>query len=316
MGWRRDEIWFDADVGWLREVAGAHGGAVALEAPTFIGLVDAEPVDIPNGLAASRQRRAERRRRRNARRAGAVALAIAPATMLPLAGPKLGVGSAGALREDPPSLVRDPRLVGSGTAERPVERTTPAAAGGTGSSRKRAGPAQSPTIHWRRATSHGLPYAGSLSAGTQLPLEGPDWVTWNPVADRVPNEPQRLYGHELTIRTVLSVTAAYREANPAAPRVVVGDISFRAGGRMELHRSHQNGLDVDIYYPRLDGAVRAPRTSRRIDRELAQDLVDRFVAAGAEKVFVGYATGLRGPAGVVVPYPNHEDHMHVRFPRE
>ena len=24
--------------------------------------------------------------------------------------------------------------------------------------------------------------------------------------------------------------------------------------------------------------------------------------------------GLRGPGGVVTPYPNHENHMHVRFP--
>jgi hypothetical protein len=32
-------------------------------------------------------------------------------------------------------------------------------------------------------------------------------------------------------------------------------------------------------------------------------------------VFVGYSTGLHGPAGVVIPYPGHEYHMHVRFPR-
>ena len=31
-------------------------------------------------------------------------------------------------------------------------------------------------------------------------------------------------------------------------------------------------------------------------------------------VFVGYSTGLHGPAKVVIPYPRHENHMHVRFP--
>jgi murein endopeptidase len=31
-------------------------------------------------------------------------------------------------------------------------------------------------------------------------------------------------------------------------------------------------------------------------------------------IFVGYSNGLRGPAGVVVPWPGHEYHMHVRFP--
>jgi murein endopeptidase len=82
---------------------------------------------------------------------------------------------------------------------------------------------------------------------------------------------------------------------------------------MELHRSHQNGLDVDVYYPRRDARERAPVRAGQIDRALAQDLLERFVAAGAQVVFVGYATGLEGPSDVVVPYPNHGDHMHVRF---
>jgi pimeloyl-ACP methyl ester carboxylesterase len=168
-------------------------------------------------------------------------------------------------------------------------------------------------IRWHRATSHGLPYAGALTAGTQLPVDGPDWVTWDPVTDSVPNQPRRLYGNEHTIRTVVSVLAAYRTAHPDAPRVVVGDISFRGGGPMDEHRSHQNGLDVDVYYPRQDGALRAPVATAQIDRGLAQDLLDRFVAAGAQMVFVGFSTGLHGPGGVVIPYPNHEDHMHVRF---
>ena len=82
---------------------------------------------------------------------------------------------------------------------------------------------------------------------------------------------------------------------------------------MNQHVSHQNGLDVDVYYPRRDRQLSA-HASSQIDRDLAQDLLDRFVAAGARMVFVGYSTRLRGPDGVVVPYPNHENHMHVRFP--
>jgi murein endopeptidase len=53
---------------------------------------------------------------------------------------------------------------------------------------------------------------------------------------------------------------------------------------------------------------------RQIDHRLAQDLLRRFVAAGVQVVFVGPSTGLRGPRGVVVPYPNHDNHMHVRIP--
>jgi murein endopeptidase len=172
----------------------------------------------------------------------------------------------------------------------------------------------SPWIAWRHATSVGLPYGGSLIEGTQLPVQGPNWVTWNPITDSTPNAPKRLYGNERTIRKIISVAKAYRAANPRVPRLVIGDISRRGGGRMDEHVSHQNGFDVDIYYPRRDGKLRAPRTRDDIERRLAQDLVDRFVAAGAQMIFVGYSTGLHGPAGVVIPYPNHEYHMHVRFP--
>src|ERR1051326_9264453 len=78
--------------------------------------------------------------------------------------------------------------------------------------------------------------------------------------------------------------------------------------------SHQNGLDVDVYFPRVDRELRAPTTSGEIDHRLAQDLLDRFIAAGAQMIFVSPAW-LHGPAGVVQPWPGHEYHMHVRFAR-
>ena len=67
-------------------------------------------------------------------------------------------------------------------------------------------------------------------------------------------------------------------------------------------------------YPRRDGLVRAPWKPSQVDRREAQDLVDRFVAAGAQKVFVGPRLRLRGPRRVVVPLVHHDDHLHVRLP--
>ena len=304
MGWRRDETWLDAELDWLREPSVEGAASLETHAPSFWKLTaEALESKIPDGLAESRRRRADRRRRRSARRTRTAALVVGPAMALTLAGPRPS-GAARpteVLRKDPPSQTLRVRPSG------------PEPAIGARSERAEATDEASPTIRWARADSHGLPYAGRLSSGTTLPVAGPDWVTWNPVADEVPNRSDRLYGHERTIRAVLAVSAAYGAASPGAPRIVVGDISFRHGGPMELHRSHQNGLDVDVYYPRRDGVERAPVARRQIDRALTQDLVHRFLAAGADVIFVGYSLGLVGPSDRVVPYPNHEDHMHVRF---
>jgi murein endopeptidase len=123
------------------------------------------------------------------------------------------------------------------------------------------------------------------------------------------------------VRTILRVTREYRAANPDAPRVGIGDLSRPAGGRFGRefgglgHGSHQNGLDVDVWYPRLDGLERRPLRASQVDRRLAQDLLDRFVEAGAETVYAGPSLRLRGPRRIVVPLVHHDDHLHVRIPR-
>jgi murein endopeptidase len=320
MGWRINEVWLDGEVLWFREQPRGSFPAFALAEPAFAGpgFDGALSLPVATGLEASRRRRLEaqaaRRRRLATRTIPAVALVLGSSTMLPISLLRQngGDGQARPLAEDPPSLTFRFDDLGLRALEAPVPRQ--AATSRQPTVRNLARATELGRVEWGTATSTGLQYAGRLSGGTQLPVEGPDWVTWNPNTDSVPNLPDRLYGHERTIRAVISVIADYRTSHPDAPPVVVGDISFPDGGRMDGHVSHQNGLDVDVYYPRLDRHLSAPISSGQVDRVLAQELLDRFVAAGAKVVFVGYATGLRGPSGVVVPYPNHEDHMHVRFP--
>jgi protein MpaA len=117
----------------------------------------------------------------------------------------------------------------------------------------------------------------------------------------------------------LRVAADYAAANPDAPRLTIGDLSRPGGGdfgpRYGLpgHVSHENGLDADVYYPRRDRRELAPTSFRQIDRALAQDLVDRFVRAGAVRVFVGPHTRLHGPPAIVQVLALHDDHLHVRI---
>jgi hypothetical protein len=178
------------------------------------------------------------------------------------------------------------------------------------------------SVHWHRSHSLGLPYAGRLVNGVQLPDRGRDFETWDPALKRSPNRGWRRWGSDRLVAIVLRVIRAYRTEHPLAPPVLIGDLSRRHGGNFGRrfgglgHASHQNGLDVDVYYPRRDGVLRPPRKVRQIDAELAQDLLDRFLRAHATQIFVGPHTTLRGPKKRVIPLIHHDNHMHVRIARE
>jgi murein endopeptidase len=174
-------------------------------------------------------------------------------------------------------------------------------------------------IEWRNSRSLGVPWDGRLVRGVQLPAEGEHYFTWDPVKKRAPNRPWRRWGSDRLLRILLRVLDEYAAAHPEAARVGIGDLSRPNGGVFDKrfggrgHASHQNGLDVDIYYPRLDGQeLRAARPAQ-VERALSQDLVTRFVRAGAVNVFVGPRLGLRGPRRKVEPLIFHDDHMHVRI---
>lgn len=160
---------------------------------------------------------------------------------------------------------------------------------------------------------------GRLVNGLQLPGTGPDWVTYDPILQRVPNRDDRRWATDRLLAFLLYVLRDYRLANAGAPAVVIGDLSRPYGGPFGSdfgglgHVSHQNGLDVDVYYPRLDRTLRPPGAVPDVDRGLAQDLVSRFVAAGAQHAFVGLTVGLGGPPGVVQAIAHHDDHVHVRI---
>jgi murein endopeptidase len=179
--------------------------------------------------------------------------------------------------------------------------------------------AGAPAIAWRPSVALGTPDAGRLVRGVRLPARGCEFRTWDPILRRSPDRPWRRHATAGLVRTILAVAGDYRRAHPKAPPLLVGDLSRPRGGDFGPrfggigHVSHQNGLDADVYYPRRDRRARPARSPAAIDRRLAQDLVDRFVRAGARFVFVGPATGLTGPPAVVQPLGHHDDHLHVRF---
>ena len=160
----------------------------------------------------------------------------------------------------------------------------------------------------------------ACATACSCPPGAPASSTWDAVLRRAPNRAWRRWGTDRLVATLQDVAALWAVDHPGAPPLLVEDLSRRHGGPFGErfgglgHASHQNGLDADVSYPRRDGLVRAPWKPSQVDRLEAQDLVDRFVAAGAQKVFVGPRLRLRGPRRVVVPLVHHDDHLHVRLP--
>ncbi len=193
-----------------------------------------------------------------------------------------------------------------------------------GSERREVAPADArahglPTRPKGPSRSIGLPWSGGLEGGVRLPAAGSSHVTWDPVLRRSPNRDWRQFGTYRTVRRVIEVAADYRRAHPGAPRVVVGDLSRPRGGDFGVryglpgHASHQNGVDVDVYYPRRDGRATAPLTVSQVHRSRSRDLLRGFLRAGAGVIFVSPETGLAGQGRRVRLIPNHETHRHVRF---
>ena len=166
----------------------------------------------------------------------------------------------------------------------------------------------------------GTPDAGQLIRGVPFPVAGRDHFTWDQIHKRSPNPRGRRYGTDYVVRTVLRVLRNYRASVPGAPRVGISDLSHPKGGDFSArfgghgHVTHENGLDVDVLYPRTDGRQSEAASVRGVDRRLAQALVRAFVRAQAARVFVDPRLGLKGPATIVQPMPLHDTHMHVSFP--
>jgi murein endopeptidase len=179
-----------------------------------------------------------------------------------------------------------------------------------------ATPAPVPRLRARPSRAVGQPWDGRLVRGRPLPVRGDGYVTWDAIRHEIPNRRWRRYGTDRLLRVLTRVLADFDGPRP----VLVGDLSRPDGGDFGPrfgglgHASHQNGLDVDVYYPRTDGKLLAPRRPGQVDRRAAQRLVDLFVRAGAEYVFVGPSLGLHGPKGVVEELVHHDDHLHLRLP--
>jgi hypothetical protein len=99
--------------------------------------------------------------------------------------------------------------------------------------------------------------------------------------------------------------------------VAVGDVGLEHGGDIGGHQTHEVGLDVDVRPIRVNRNQCSFGTDWRTssyDRAATRILVNAFMAAAAGHVKLIYFNDpVLIAEGLTTRYPNHDDHLHVRY---
>lgn len=186
--------------------------------------------------------------------------------------------------------------------------------------------------------SLGLPWDGELLGGAQLP-RGDGY--------RV-RRPELAYGVPYVVDHLRHAIGEVRALYPDVHTLAIGDISAEHGGKIAAHRSHQSGLDVDVgfYYKQVpDGyPEHFAAADDNVDLQATWALLTAFARTsdlddGVSIMFLDYALQRRlyrwaakrgtpeadleqlfqyprgndAQSGLIRHWPNHADHVHVRF---
>lgn len=182
------------------------------------------------------------------------------------------------------------------------------------------------------ARVHGGPAAGCISGAVALPLDGVGYQV-------IRVSRNRFWGHPVTVRFVQSLGRSLQQLG--LPPIYIGDMAQPRGGPMSFgHASHQNGLDVDIWFslapkPPLAPSEREnpPLPSLVKDDQLTIDTVRwspghaamlraAATAPGVDRIFVHWVIkqqlcdtvkGDRSWLNKIRPWWGHSEHFHVRM---
>lgn len=155
----------------------------------------------------------------------------------------------------------------------------------------------------------GAPWSGGLRRGVQLPTQGAGFRFVR-------------YGQWGTARLVNGIQHIGRQLSRAgAPAMQVGDMSYKNGGPIRRHKSHQNGRDVDIFF--INGRGGFDTASNWLLIRSALDnphmrVSNVFVSNQKKAALIAYARRIGDPmasraASVMSFEPGHDDHFHIRI---
>lgn len=186
----------------------------------------------------------------------------------------------------------------------------------------------------KTSESVGLPHDGRVVGAWPLP-DGP--------GRKIMAERWKTWASRDTVEQLDRLLTRWAELQPNGPPILVGNLSARAGGPLEPHKSHQSGRDADLsYVAKWDGksAVTWQHvTPETMDAELTWKLLRLiakeaaveafFIDRSLQRVLLAHAqkTGsIRksrlaqwlevaggGNDALIRHVAGHKDHIHVRF---
>lgn len=119
----------------------------------------------------------------------------------------------------------------------------------------------------------------------------------------------RQFGDSSVIALLTGFAARWSQSHPNHP-IGIGDISFKAGGPMKPHGSHQRGLDVDIRPMRADGRhLRTSIGDKSYNRKITNELVQSLRKLPELRTILFNDHNVLG----VKSFPGHHNHLHLSF---
>ncbi len=182
--------------------------------------------------------------------------------------------------------------------------------------------------------SIGSPNRGKLRNAMPLP-EGDAW--------RLRPVRRRAWGTHTTVTSLVEAFESYGEHFPDGPKIRVGELAKRTGGRISPHASHRSGRDVDIGYVFRgddDGEDRWRfMHESNFDAEKNWYLIQEILASGkVQTIYISkklqkllhaeaaktlppeqlaalfeYPRTEQSPHATLQHWKGHHNHMHVRF---
>lgn len=159
--------------------------------------------------------------------------------------------------------------------------------------------------------SLGTQTRGSLIGGQPFAKKSNIHYSWN-WRNKSFHLPQKFrYANCKTLKKTKMIVQEYRKSN--CPALAIGDFSKKGGGFLKGHSSHQNGKDVDLYYPLKNHKKGTTKNVRKIDNKCSYQLSRAIYKSNPKLVLVGEDTMFRLYGKHTKRYPNHNNHFHVRF---